>query len=250
MSWSAPGGQTSYEITGGPATVTAAAGATSASITGLTNGQSYTFGIVAIGPGGRSGAATTNAVVPSGAPAAPTGVSAFAVDHDTVSVSWSQQSPSNGTNVSSWQVSISGGGSQTVGTTSATFNGLAASTAYTVTVVAVGENGRTSGAASGSATTPQGPPTQSPAISQSGGGGGTVTFSWPAVPGATHYIVDGVSTTMTSATRSGFMGLEGCEPSDTVSITVAAANAAGTGPSSSASYTFPVRPRDPDTMCP
>jgi hypothetical protein len=75
VSWSAPasnGGApiTSYQITRTPSgpTTTVSGSTTSTTITGLTNGTSYTFSVAAVNGAGTGPTATSNAVTPAAAP--------------------------------------------------------------------------------------------------------------------------------------------------------------------------------------
>jgi hypothetical protein len=121
-------------------------------VSGLTNGQSYTFSVYARNSAGQGPVATADPVTPQGAAGAPRGVTASA-SGDTVTVRWQQPDLGGGT---LRHYTISGGGqaSRTVSGTSATYSGLADGR-YTFTVRAVTSSGGqtlTGAAASASAT--------------------------------------------------------------------------------------------------
>ncbi len=65
VTWTAAPGATSYTVTSTPAGGVATISGTSANVTGLTNGTSYTFSVVAVGPGGSSVPAVSPAVTPT-----------------------------------------------------------------------------------------------------------------------------------------------------------------------------------------
>jgi hypothetical protein len=148
VNWAAPsndGGSpiTGYTVTSSPghfvATVTASA--TTATVTGLTNGTSYTFTVTAtnaVGTGPASPA--SNAVTPAAptAPGAPTSVTATA-GNDQATVSWSSPASTGGSAITGFTVMSSPGGvtASASGTaTSTTVTGLTNGTSYTFTVTA------------------------------------------------------------------------------------------------------------------
>jgi Fibronectin type III domain len=212
LTWTAPNGNgttvSGYTVIGSDGSSTPA-GATSANIPAV-NGVTVTYTVVANGANGSTSPSSpiSNAVVPSGAPAAPTGVTVSAPDHTSVTVTFSQVSPSNGTDVTGFTASLNGGAPIAI-SSGHTFTGLSPSTNYTVTVVALGANGRSSQGASGSGAT-QAPPAPAALTgliaSPSGTMGTRVRISWNASAGADHYIVSmagaDTSVTTTSTTRS------------------------------------------------
>ena len=226
------------------ATVTVGGSARTATFTGLSNGTAYRFDVRAISSASVQSprSAASAAVVPSGAPAAPGGVSASAASPTAVNVSFAAATSSNGTAVSSWQVTLSpGGASQVVSAGSASFGGLSPSTTYTVSVVAIGANGMRSGAGTASATTPSGRPGAIPYLNL-----GNRLANWGVAPGATGYRVDrdGGIVTNTTATSADIGPVPAGEPAF---VTVTPYNQYGDGPSISDVFfgecnTTPIKP--------
>jgi len=160
--WSAPfdGGSpiTSYTVTSSPGGLTATtAGATSTTVTGLTDGVSYTFSVVAtnaVGPSNPS--SPSNSVTPAAptVPDPPTGVSATAGD-TTASVSWSAPFD-GGSPITSYTVTSSPGGltATTAGATSTTVTGLTDGVSYTFSVVATNAVGPSNPSSPSNSVTP------------------------------------------------------------------------------------------------
>jgi hypothetical protein len=169
VSWTAPsdGGSpiTSYTVTASPggATSTVDGGTTSATVTALNNGTSYTFTVAAtnvVGTGPAS--AASNAVTPTApatAPGAPTGVNATAGDAQAT-VSWTAPSD-GGSPITSYTVTASPGGTMSTvdgSTSSATVTGLTNGTSYTFTVTATNAVGPGPASAASNTVTPSAPP--------------------------------------------------------------------------------------------
>ena len=151
VSWTPPvdtGGSpiTGYTVTGSPggASVSVGGGVTSANVSGLVNGTSYTFTVVATnGVGDGPPSDPSNEVTPSApqeptAPGMPMNVSALAGDASAW-VSWTIPIDDGGSPITGYTVTSSPGGREaSVGAaeTSATVSGLTNGVTYTFTVVA------------------------------------------------------------------------------------------------------------------
>ena len=133
VSWN--GTASSYEVrlAGGTAETVST---TSKTFTGLTAGTAYTVEVRAVCESGNSSWVSTSFTTQNAQvdPCdAPTGLTASNVTETSATVSWT------GT-ASSYEVRLAGGTAETVTTTSKTFTGLTAGTAYTVEVRAVCES--------------------------------------------------------------------------------------------------------------
>jgi titin len=224
--------------------------ATTETVTGLTNGTAYTFTVAAInGVGTGSQSSASNSVTPATTPGAPTGVTATR-GNASASVSWTAPASNGGAAITGYVVTPFIGGaaqtSQTFNSTATTevATGLTNGTAYTFKVAAI--NGVGTGAQSSAssavtpATTPGAPGTPSGFLLSLG----SVRLSWSA-PGSnggtavTGYVVTpyigGVAQTPqtfnSTATTETVTGLS----LGTYTFKVAAINAVGTGPQSTAS---------------
>ncbi len=135
VSWSAPDDQgcaiTSYAVVAnGSITRTAGAGASSLTFTGLTNGTSYTFTVMATNEVGDSAVSSASAsVVPAGPPTPPTISSATPSGVGQIDVAYGAASP-NGSPITSYEISTNSGGAVPIGGSPHTVSGLAESTGY------------------------------------------------------------------------------------------------------------------------
>jgi hypothetical protein len=265
VSWTAPanGGSaiTSYTVTPfvgataqTPVTVSGSPPATSTTVNGLTNGTAYTFTVAAtnaVGTGPAS--AASNAVTPTGTPAAPTSVTATA-GNGSAQVSWTAPLSDGGSAITSYTVTpFIGATAQTPVTvtgnppaTSTTVNGLTNGTAYTFKVTASNAVGSGSASAASNAVTPTGPPGAPTAVAATAGNGSAqVSWTAPANDGGsaiTSYTVTPFigATAQTPVTVSGSppatsTTVNGLTNGTTYTFTVTATNSLGTGPASAAS---------------
>ncbi|MHB8488854.1 MAG: fibronectin type III domain-containing protein [Candidatus Dormibacteria bacterium] len=220
LSWTAPGSTGASAVTGylitpyiagvAQATTTLWGTATSATVTGLTDGTTYTFGVAAINAFGTGAAGTSGANNPyTQTPGAPTAVTGTA-GNGQATVSWTAPSSDGGSAITSYTITpYIGGTAQSTTSVSAspgTVTGLTNGTTYTFTVAAV--NGVGTGTASGNswavvpATTPVVPSmtlavdkgasatyaigttvTYSATISSNAGAATTASFTDPLPPG-------------------------------------------------------------------
>jgi hypothetical protein len=253
VSWSPPasdGGApvSSYTVTadtGQSCTVTVSPGVPDrCTVTGLTNGQSYTFDVTATnaaGPGPSSNPA--HAVVPSTVPGAPTGVSA-APGNASATISWNPPSDDGGAAVTDYTVTASGGAGQTCTyhvtvpeTDQCTVPGLANGTSYTFTVVATNVDGDSPGAIPSPAIVPStvpNPPTG--VVASAGDQQATVSWVPPVddgglpVVGYTVTASGGVQhcTSMVSTPEVDSCTVVGLTAGTSYTFTVVATNATGT----------------------
>ena len=187
VSWKAAilgGNPSSFTATATPGgqTCTTANGTTlSCAVTGLTNGTSYTFTVIATNSQGSSSASSPSAAVtPATVPGAPTLVAATSGDGQAA-VSWVAPVSDGGGVITGYTVTASPGGAtcSTTGALSCTVTGLTNGTSYTFTVVATNSVGNSVASAPSSSATPTGPP-GAPANVQLTVGVGQVVVSWSA----------------------------------------------------------------------
>lgn len=263
VSWTAPASSgdsaiISYSVTASPGGRQAHVGdqRRSATVTGLTNGTSYTFTVHATNDAGNSPeSGPSNAVTPrasTGLPGAPTAVGASPGD-GSASVSWTAPSSVGASAITSYAVTSSPGGrTKTVNgsSRSATVDDLTNGTSYTFTVKAVNGSGTGPASAPSAAITVGAPRPPTNLTVAPGDRRATVSWSPPANNGAriTAYTVAvspgtktvSVDGSTTSATITGLTN------GTSYTFTVRATNSRGTGPASSVSAT--VRPATVNTV--
>ena len=164
VEYSSNGGSTWFSFINGTSA------ATSASITSLTNGTSYTFRVSAVNSVGMGVASVwTTSVAPRTVPSSPTGLTLVA-GAGSVSASWTAAS-SGGSTITDYVVEYSTDGNSWTTfndglstSTSTTITGLTNGTAYYVRVCAVNVAGSSAAVVSGSTATPKTTPS-APSIS-------------------------------------------------------------------------------------
>jgi fibronectin type 3 domain-containing protein len=196
LSWSSVSGATRYTVRYGTASNTLtntvdAGSATSANISGLSNGVTYFFAVSAsnaVGASPNSNQLTATPVAPSQPPAAPT--LDYAVAGNTkATLTWSPVA--NATSYAINYGTSSGSYPNTVNAGAATqfdVNGLTNGVAYYFVVVASNSAGSSPRSNELSAT-PAAPPPAAPTLNSAIPGNGNVTLSWTAVSGASGYTI-------------------------------------------------------------
>jgi hypothetical protein len=235
--------------------------ATTQTITGLTNGTSYTFRVKAVnsaGSGAESGASP--AVTPRTLPTAPTAVSGTPGDGQ-VSLSWTAPSTDGGSPITGYAITPSIGSTPqpTIAfdstATAQTVTGLANGTTYTFRVAAVTAAGTGAASAASAGITPRTVPGAPTAVSAvAGDGQATVTWTAPASTGGspitgytvTPYVGAAAQAPVAFASTATSQTISGLANGTAYTFKVRASNAAGDGAESGASAAVtPAAPTDP-----
>jgi titin len=237
----------SYTVTASPsgATCTITVPETSCTITGLTNGYTYSFTSTATNAVGTSApSASSNSVTPAAleAPGIPDAPTAQAGDASaTVTV----VAPSTGGPADSITVTANPGGATCVVTapfSSCEITGLTNGTDYTFTATATNAAGTSEASVASSSVTPTAP-LEAPGVPETptveaGDGAATITVSAPSTGGAVDsYTVTASPSgqTCTITTPDTACTISGLTNGYTYTFTVTATNAAGTSASSASS---------------
>jgi c-di-GMP-binding flagellar brake protein YcgR len=228
------GGQIlSYTVTSSPGSFTATGGSSPLTVTGLTNGVTYTFTVTATNANGTSiSSATSNAVTPATVPGAPT-IGTATRGNGQATVTFSAPASNGGSTILYYTVSSNVGGfTATGGSSPITITGLTNGQAYTFTVTATNAVGTSTPSATTSSVTPATVP-DAPIIGTAtrGNGQATVTFTPPVSNGG-----DAISYYTVSSNIGGFTATGGSSPititgltnGQAYTFTVTATNAVGT----------------------
>ena len=272
VTWTAPASNGGAAITGyvvtpykggfAQATQTFNSAATTETVTGLTNGSSYTFKVAAInsvGTGAQS--AASNSVTPATTPSAPT-ITAAVPANTTVAITWTAPASNGGSAITGYVVTpYIGGTAQAAQTfnntaTTETATGLTNGTAYTFTVAAINAIGTGAQSAASASVTPATTP-GAPTIGTATPGVGSAIVTWtaPASNGGsaitgykvTPYKAGVAQTAQTFNSAATTETVTGLANNTAYTFTVAAINVMGTGPAStqSNSVTTPTTPGTP-----
>ncbi|MCR1781587.1 fibronectin type III domain-containing protein [Nocardioides carbamazepini] len=244
VSWAAPADNgspiTSYTVVASPGgSACATTDSLGCTVTGLENGQAYTFTVVASSALGNSPASpASDPATPAGLPGAP-GAPVAQRGNESATVTWAAPDD-NGAAVTDYTVTASPGGTEVTvagDTTSATVTGLANGTAYTFTLVATNAVGTGAASAASNSVVPVGVPHRvaTPAAT-AGDGSATVTWTGEGNEGQ-----DVTKYTVTTSPGGNIVTVDGSKRTATVSglangtaytFTVGATNASGDGPAS------------------
>jgi hypothetical protein len=256
VTWTAPADTgtaaiSGYTVTSQPGNISmnATASARTLTVTGLTNGTSYTFVVTAKNSVGTSvGSGASNAVIPKAgtptprAPAAPTGASATA-GNAAATVTWTAPSDTGTAAISGYTVTSAPGNisvNATAAARTATVSGLTNGTSYTFVVVAKNSVGSSSASAASNAVTPVAPTPVAPSAPTgvtATAGNGQATIAWQAPSSAGSSAI--VSYTVTST------------PGNlTASAAAASRSATVTGLANGTSYTFVVTAKNSTSTSP
>lgn len=246
VSWSAPastGGTaiTGYTVTATPGgqSCTGDADATSCTLTGLTNGTSYTVAVVASNSAGDSPAKVTDSILVAGLPDQVASVTAIAGDAN-VSLSWTVPA-NNGSAIIGYRIDEVNGAVPPVNVagsvTSLVRTGLTNGQTYRFTVSARNGAGYGPGSEATAQMTPLGPPKQVTGV-KAIRGDHRVTVSWldafpngTPVTGYTVRLSPGGNVVQLPATARS-LALGGLTNGVTYTAVVTATNAVGTSPDS------------------
>ena len=250
---------TGYTVTATDSTTPANGGQTGTgttspiTVTGLTNGDSYTFKVTATnGVGTGAASAASNAVTPATAPGAPT-IGAATAGQGQASVTFTAPASNGGSAITGYTVTATdsttpanGGQTGTGAASPITVTGLHNGDTYTFKVTATNAIGTGAASSASNAVTPQATVPGAPTIGAATPGNtqASVTFTAPASNGGS--TITGYTVTATDSTTPANGGqtgtgttspitVTGLTNGDSYTFTVTATNGVGTGAASAAS---------------
>ena len=234
---------TSYTVTSSTGGKTATGTTSPITVTGLTNGTSYTFTVTATNSAGTSTAsAATNSVTPTTAPTAPGAptIGTVTAGNAQATVSFTAPASNGNSTITGYTVTSSPDGKTGSGTASPiTVTGLTNGTAYTFTVTATNAIG-TGAASNASITVTPATAPGAPTIGTATAGNAQVTVSFTAPASTGGSAITGYTVTSSTGGKTGSgtaspITVTGLTNGTAYTFTVTATNAAGTGVASSAS---------------
>ena len=233
-------GITGYTVTASPGGQTGTGYGSPITVTGLANGTSYTFTATATNAAGQGPASSpSNAIVPVGAPGAPTSAYATA-GNGQATIAFSAPTSTGGTSITGYTVTASPGGQTAPGSSSPiTVSGLTNGTSYTFTVTATNSVGTSSVSSTSNAVTPKGTPSApTSTYATAGNAQATVSFSTPSNNGGASISYYTLTASPGGQYITGYgspMTITGLTNGTSYTFTVTATNSVGASPSSSAS---------------
>ncbi|HUW78316.1 MAG TPA: hypothetical protein VMV52_06155 [Candidatus Nanopelagicaceae bacterium] len=236
VAWAASVGSDSYTVTSSPGGFTCTTALLTCSVTGLTNGTSYTFKVTGTNSVGTSPpSAASPAVTPvlaQVAPIAPTGVTAVA-GGGSATIAWLASVGSDFYTVTSSPDGLT----CTTALLTCSIAGLSSGTAYTFKVTGTNSVGTSPSSKSSLAVTPLPEVTipTTPSGVTAVAGEGSASVAWSASVGADSYMVTSTPGGLTCTTALLTCSITGLDNGTAYTFTVTAANTAGASPASSSS---------------
>jgi uncharacterized protein (TIGR02145 family) len=231
---------TGYTVTSTPGGFTATGSSSPLTVTGLSNGTSYTFTVIATNALGNSlasaaSAAVTPAIVPD-APISPVATAGNA----QASVAFTAPSFNGGSTITGYTVTSTPGGFTATGASSPiTVTGLTNMTSYTFTVIATNAVGNSvASAASTAVTIGAVPDAPTSPVATAGNAQASVAFTAPASNGGsaiTGYTVTSTPGSFTATGASSPLIVTGLTNGTSYTFTVIATNVVGNSVASAAS---------------
>ncbi len=225
---------TGYTVTSNPGSISASGSSSPITVTGLTNGVSYTFTVVANNVAGSSSAsAASNAVIPSLVPDPPTSLSVSRGGSGQILVSFTPGSDQGSTITSYTAVSTPDGITGTGASSPITVSGLTNGRTYTFTVYATNANGNSlASSASGSISPATVPGSPYNITATRGDASAVISFSYPTTTGGqsvTGYTVTSDPGGVTGTGTTSPITVSGLTNGTSYTFTVTATNSIGTG---------------------
>ena len=244
---------TGYTVTSDPDGKIGVGASSPITVSGLTNGTSYTFTVTATNAAGTGPTSTpSNAVTPATVPDAPTSPSATA-GNAQATVSFTAPTNNGGSAITSYTATSNPGNiTGTASSSPITVSGLTNGTAYTFTVTATNDVGTSSPSVTSNAVTPVTvPDAPTSASATPGNTQATISFTAPASDGGspiTSYTATSNPGGFTGTGTSSPITVTGLTNGTAYTFTVTATNAVGTGsPSSPSNSVTPATVPDPPT---
>jgi uncharacterized protein (TIGR02145 family) len=231
---------TGYTVTSNPGAITGTGSASPLTVTGLTNGTSYTFTVTATNSNGIGPAsAFSNSVIPSTVPGAPI-IGTATKGNAQATVTFTLPVSDGGSAITGYTVTSNPGSKTGSGTSSPIIiTGLTNGTSYTFTVTASNSNGTSSESSVSNSVIPSTIP-DAPTIGTAtkGNGQANVAFTAPASNGGS-----AVTTYTATSSPGGYTGSGSTSPitvpgltnGTSYTFTVFASNINGDGPASAIS---------------